>query len=43
MTYASLALAYRAEDKLGRANEILSKGQRIFPNESLLRELSLKK
>ncbi|MFI5056729.1 MAG: fused MFS/spermidine synthase [Candidatus Acidiferrales bacterium] len=42
-TYASLALVYRAEGKPGRADEILSKGQRIFPNDSLLRELSLKK
>jgi hypothetical protein len=42
-THPSLALAYRAEGKPGKANEILSKGQRIFPGESLLRELSLKK
>jgi len=42
-TYASLALVYRAEGKPGLADEILSKGQRIFPNESLLRELILKK
>jgi len=42
-TYASLALVYRAEGKPGKADEILRKGERIFPNERLLRVLSLKK
>lgn len=41
-TYASLALVYRADGKTRKAREILSKGERLFPNESLLKELNLK-
>ena len=42
-SYASLALVYRSEGNAGKADEILGKGQRLFPNDNLLREMNLKK
>jgi tetratricopeptide (TPR) repeat protein len=42
-TYASLALLYRAEGKLRNADDVLGKGRRIFPEDTLLHSLELKR
>lgn len=41
--YPSLALLYRAECQLRQANVILEKGRSIFPEDTMLQALDVKK
>jgi hypothetical protein len=42
-SYASLAPLHRAKGKVGKANQVLAKCRSIFPEDSPLRSLELKK
>lgn len=43
LTYASLALAYGSRNEGAKASEVLKKGLRIFPQDSMLRGMRLKR